>query len=306
MSKVLNSVIIVSGAGGVGKTALATTLSALWASEHGLRVLLVDAAPQANATLAMGLNPFAHGKGRSFVNAVTRGNDLQAVNVRERLDLVVAGPALADLVTPLTIDPEGAAGFAATLNSVGHRYDRIVVDLPTADGTSIISTVALQVGEYLVAPTTDHGNHLEGLQVLGDVIKESDSESPSEIILLGVVLYNVSASATRARCEACNRIRRILGGTAEPFETIVRSASAAYTRALERGMLIHEYSDWAATKTFEQHIKDRTTPPRNLTKVVAEFKELAREINDRIADVERITRRPTAISNQFEKDRHDG
>ena len=45
MSKVLNSVIIVSGAGGVGKTALATTLSALWASEHGLRVLLVDAAP---------------------------------------------------------------------------------------------------------------------------------------------------------------------------------------------------------------------------------------------------------------------
>ena len=250
----------------------------------------------------MGLNPFVYGNGRSFVDAVTRGDDVQAVNVRERLDLVVAGQELTRLVTTLTIDPEGAAGFAATFNSVGHRYDGIVVDLPTADGASIISTVALQVGEYLVAPTTDHGNHLEGLQVLGDVLEGS----ASDIILLGVVLYNVRESASRARCEAYKKIRRILGGTAEPFETIVRSAPDAYKRALEQGQLIHEYSDWADTKTFEQHIKDRTTPPRNLTKVVAEFKELAREINDRIADVERITRQPAAVANQFEKDRHDG
>ena len=55
--KIANSVVIGVGKGGVGKTALATTLSALWAAEHELRVLLVDCDVQASATRTMGPDP---------------------------------------------------------------------------------------------------------------------------------------------------------------------------------------------------------------------------------------------------------
>ena len=70
-------------------------------------------------------------------------------------------------------------------------------------------------------PTTDHVHDLEGLRVLGDDLEESDSP----IVLLGVVLYKVGASALRARYEAYQEVRRILAGAAEPFATIVRSRS---------------------------------------------------------------------------------
>ena len=283
MRKIRNSVVVSSGAGGVGKTALATTLSALWASEHGLRVLLVDAAPQANATLAMGLKPEKHGDGRRLADAVIHGVNLKVVvDVRDRLDVVVAGRVLNRLAAVLAADPQGATRFAAAFNRVESCYDRIVVDLPTVGGVSALSTVALQAGEYLVAPTTDHVHGLEGLRVLGDVIEGCGSD----IIVLGVVLYNLSASASRARREAYQEIQKILGPAAEPFEAIVRSASAAYKGAMQQGWLVHEYADWAGTKSVGQHIQSRTSPPRNLTEVVAEFEGLAREINDLIAAIE--------------------
>ena len=282
MRKIRNSVVVSSGAGGVGKTALATTLSALWASEHDLRVLLVDAAPQANATLAMGLKPEKHGGGRSLADAVIYDDVLRVVKVRDRLDVVVAGRVLNRLAAVLAADPQGATRFAAAFNRVESCYDRIVVDLPTVGGVSALSTVALQAGEYLVAPTTDHVHGLEGLRVLGDVIKGCGSD----IIVLGAVLYNVSASASRARREAYQEMRKILGPAADPFEAIVRSASAAYKGALQQGWLVHEYADWAGTRTVGQHIQSRTSPPRNLTEVVAEFEGLAREINDLIAAIE--------------------
>ena len=83
MDQIPNRAIIRVGKGGVAKTALATTLSALWVSEHGLRILLVDADAQANATLAMGLSPVGHGDGRVLTDAVTYGDPLRVVSVKE-------------------------------------------------------------------------------------------------------------------------------------------------------------------------------------------------------------------------------
>ena len=82
MTKIPKSVVIGVGKGGVGKTALATTLSGLWAAEHDMRVLLVDADAQANATLAMGLDPADHHYGRHFVDAVTYGDPIKVVNAK--------------------------------------------------------------------------------------------------------------------------------------------------------------------------------------------------------------------------------
>ena len=289
MMRIANSVMIGVGKGGVGKTALATTLSALWAAEHNLRVLLVDCDVQASATLTMGLDPREYDNGRSLTDAVAYGDPLHVVEVPNRpgLDIVVAGRDTKKLAQALVTDPHGTAKFAEAFASVGERYDRIVMDLPPAGGASMIPTAALSVGEYLLVPTTDHVHDLEGLRVLGDDLEESDSP----IVLLGVVLYKVGASALRARYEAHQEVRRILAGAAEPFATIVRSAPDAYKRALQHGLLLHEFlAKFGHMKTSEQ-IKTGISVAANLPAVVQEFRELATEVNDRIADIERIRRR---------------
>ena len=289
MMKIANSVVIGVGKGGVGKTALATTLSALWAAEHDLRVLLVDGDTQASATLAMGLHPKDHGDGRSLTDAVTYRDPLQVVPApnRPRLDIVVAGRETQRLAQTLVIDKAGTAKFAEAFAAIEGRYDRIVIDLPPAGGASMIPTAALAIGEYLLVPTTDHVADLEGLRVLGDDLEAARSE----IVLLGVVLYKVAASARRARYEAYEEVRAILDGAAEPFETIVRDASDAYKRAMQKGLLIHEYHAKYGHMSVGERIKRGVTVPSNLAAFVQEFRELAAEINDRIADIERVTRR---------------
>lgn len=268
MHKIDKSVVVGVGKGGVGKTALATTLSGIWAAEHGLRVLLVDADPQANATLAMGVKPADQDHGRSFVDAVSWGDPIKPVTVRERLDLVAAGREISRLAQFLVTEPRALEKFAEAFETASANYDRIVIDLPPAAGASMIPPVALRVGEYLLVPATDHPHDLEGLRVLGDDLAAAESQ----IVLLGVVLYKISAAAPRARYEAFEKVRRILGGGAEPFATIVRSAPKAYKDALERGQLIHEYLEWAQTKSVDDRKRERISIARNLPDVVAEFR----------------------------------
>ena len=150
----------------------------------------------------------------------------------------------------------------------------------------MIQTAALTVGEYLLVPTSGHVHDLEGLRVLGDDLLEADSA----IMLLGVVLYKVGASHRRARYEACQEVRQILGGNAEPFDTVVRSAPDAYKRALQHGLLLHEYLAKFGHMTKGEQIKSGISVASNLPAVVGEFRELAIEINDRIADIERRAR----------------
>ena len=291
MMKIAKSVVIGVGKGGVAKTALATTLSALWAAEHKMRVLLVDCDVQASATRTMGLDPVDHLDGRSLTDAVVYGDPLQVVAApgRPGLDVVVAGRYTKKLAQALVSDPHGSAKFADAFTVIGEGYDRIVIDLPPAGGASMIPTAALTVGEYLLVPTTDHVHDLEGLRVLGDDLLEANSA----IMLLGVVLYKVGASHRRARYEAYQEVRQILGGNAEPFDTVVRSAPDAYKRALQHGLLLHEYLAKFGHMTKGEQIKSGISVASNLPAVVGEFRELAIEINDRIADIERRAR-PTA------------
>lgn len=287
MRTIPNSVVVGIGKGGSCKTTLATQLAGIWASE-GKRVLLADLDMQASATKVVGLDPAQHGAGRHLMDAVMYGDDLSTVKARDHLEIVVAGRHTKTLSNHLVTAPNGPEAFALPFEKLlaTGRFDRIVFDLPPS-GSSRLADMAMQTGKYLLVPTSSGVDNIEGLRVLAGELEELESE----ILLLGVVLMKISAGAPKKRSEAMRDVAEILAGVADPFQTIIREAGAAYDDSRKAGLFLHEYAEWASTVSVGDQIRNKVSVPTNLANLAHEFYELADEVDDRIALAERLLER---------------
>lgn len=284
MRTIPHSVVVGIGKGGSCKTTLATQLAGIWASE-GKRVLLADLDMQASATKVVGLDPVQHGDGRHLMDSVMYGDELTTVKARDNLELVSAGRHTKTLSNHLVTAPNGSEAFALPFEKVmaSSRFDRIVFDLPPS-GSSRLADMAMQTGKYLLVPTSSGVDNIEGLRVLAGELEELESD----ILLLGVVLMKISAAAPRKRAEARKDVADILAGVADPFQTIIREAGAAYDDSRKAGLFLHEYAEWASTVSIGNQIKGKIKIPSNLADLAREFYELADEVDDRIALAERL------------------
>ena len=284
MRTIPDSVVVGIGKGGSCKTTLATQLSGIWASE-GKRILLADLDMQASATKVVGLDPEQHGAGRHLMDSIMYGDDLITVKARDNLDVVVAGRHTKTLSNHLVTASGAQEAFALPFEKLlaTGRFDRIVFDLPPS-GSSRLADMAMQTGKYLLVPTSSGVDNIEGLRVLAGELDELDSD----ILLLGVVLMKISAGAPRKRAEAMKDVSEILAGVADPFQTIIREAGAAYDDSRKAGLFLHEYAEWASTISVRNQIQGRIQIPGNLSDLAEEFYALADEVDDRIALAERL------------------
>lgn len=284
MHTISDSVVVGIGKGGSCKTTLATQLAGIWASE-GKRILLADLDMQASATKVVGLDPAQHGDGRHLMDSVMYGDELSTVKARDNLDIVVAGRHTKTLSNHLVTADNAPESFALPFEKqlASGRYDRVVFDLPPS-GSSRLADMAMQTGKYLLVPTSSGVDNIEGLRVLAGELEELESE----ILLLGVVLMKISAAAPRKRQEARDDVSEILAGVADPFQTIIREAGAAYDDSRKAGLFLHEYAEWATTVSISNQIRGKIKIPANLADLAREFYELADEVDDRIALAERL------------------
>ncbi|MGB5756071.1 MAG: ParA family protein [Acidimicrobiales bacterium] len=284
MRTIPHSVVVGIGKGGSCKTTLATQLAGIWASE-GKRILLADLDMQASATKVVGLDPTQHGDGRHLMDSVMYGDELITVKARDGLEIVVAGRHTKTLSNHLVTAANGPESFALPFEKVmaSGRFDRIVFDLPPS-GSSRLADMAMQTGKYLLVPTSSGVDNIEGLRVLAGELEELESD----ILLLGVVLMKISAAAPRKRAEARQDVAQILAGVADPFQTIIREAGAAYDDSRKAGLFLHEYAEWASTVSIGNQIRSKIKIPTNLADLAREFYELADEVDDRIALAERL------------------
>ncbi len=284
MRTIPDSIVVGIGKGGSCKTTLATQLSGIWASE-GKRILLADLDMQASATKVVGLDPDQHGAGRHLMDSIMYGDDLVTVKARDHLDVVVAGRHTKTLSNHLVTANGPAEAFALPFEKLmaSGRFDRIVFDLPPS-GSSRLADMAMQTGKYLLVPTSAGVDNIEGLRVLASELDELESR----ILLLGVVLMKISAGATRKRAEAQRDIAKILAGVADPFQTVIREAGAAYDDSRKAGLFLHEYAEWASTISVRNQIQGRIKIASNLPDLAREFYSLADEVDDRIALAERL------------------
>ncbi|MFV0259830.1 MAG: ParA family protein [Acidimicrobiales bacterium] len=279
-----DSLVVGIGKGGSCKTTLATQLAGIWSSE-GKRILLADLDVQASATKVVGLDPADHGEGQHLLDAVVYGDELRPTAARDHLDVVVAGRATKALAHHLVAAENGAEAFALPFEKLmaTGRYDRIVLDLPPS-GSSRLAELAMQTGKYLLVPTSSGVDNIDGLRVLAEELETLDSR----IVLLGVVMMKIAVNASRKRAETRAEVAEVLAGVADPFQTIIREAGAAYDDSRKAGVFLHEYAEWATTVSITNQIQGRIKIPANLADLAREFYELADEVDDRIALAERL------------------
>jgi len=161
MGKILG---VVNQKGGVGKTTTAINLSASLALE-GVKVLLIDCDPQANASSGMG---FQRDDNRHSVYDVLMG-DIPAEQVIlpteiEQLWMLPGSKNLTGANIELAAAGDRALRLRRALEPIKDSYDLIVLDCPPA--LDLLTLNVLSAAEILIVPMQAEYFALEGISEL--------------------------------------------------------------------------------------------------------------------------------------------
>jgi chromosome partitioning protein len=145
--------------GGSGKTTTAINLAAAL-HQRGSRVLLLDLDPQANATLAVGIDPLSLGK---HVDHLFTTLDTDPVDVITQapcgLSVLPAHPDLSRTEAGMKATQVGM--LRGLLEPLEARYDVIVIDTPPSE--SYLTVNALAAADEVIIPLQAHYLAMQGL-----------------------------------------------------------------------------------------------------------------------------------------------
>ncbi len=133
--------------GGAGKTTTAVNLAAGLARQR-LRTLLVDADPQANATLHLSINPDEIECSLSTVLQRDARMDAAVCSLHDNLDVLPASIDLDPLEYRLVTDPAAALLFQRQLRDTPH--DVVVID--TRPSIGFLTSSALLAADLVLIP----------------------------------------------------------------------------------------------------------------------------------------------------------
>ena len=233
---------VVNQKGGVGKTTTAVNLSAYLAL--GVRVLLVDVDPQANATSSLGLDP--SGVERSTYDALIGQATLSAAIVnsgRPQLDVAPANRALAGAQVELVDMPEREHRLRNALAEVVPGYDVVLVDCPPSLG--ILTLNAMVAADLLLAPVQCEYLALEGVAQLIETIDLVRATLNPRLRLLGMVM-TMYDPRTRLSPQVVEEVRRHF--PEQTFETVIpRSVRLSEAPSYGKPVLEYEPTSRGAT-----------------------------------------------------------
>ena len=191
--------------GGVGKTTTTVSLAAALAVRHQLRVLIVDADPQANATSAVGATVDADGDdnagtGGGLYDALIDERPLAGA-IRETatpgLSILPTTPALAGAEVELVSLMAREFRMKRALDALRPNLDLILIDCPPSLG--LLTVNALAAADEVIIPVQCEYFALEGLSHLAHTIELVQRNLNPRLVIRGVALTMFDARTNLSR-----------------------------------------------------------------------------------------------------------
>lgn len=177
-------IAIVNQKGGVGKTTTAVNLTATL-HDLGLRVLLCDFDPQANATSGMGISKRKLKK--SVYDVVINGEATQNAIVSTPYgDVLPSTGELAGAGVELIALEDRSYRLAKALDQVKDKYDVIFIDCPPS--LEMLTVNALCAAQSILVPVQCEYFALEGLSDLMSTLRSVKKKMNPTLEIFGVVL----------------------------------------------------------------------------------------------------------------------
>ncbi len=208
---------LVNQKGGVGKTTSAINIGA-YLGAFGLKVLIVDLDPQANATSSLGIDKQSVKNG-TYEVLIGASPIAPAIlhNPRLKLSILPSSPALAGAEVELLELPRREFRLKEMLAPVDGRYDYILIDCPPSLSIITVNGLVAAANGVLI-PVQCEYLALEGIGQLTQTLKRVQSALFPELAVRGVIM-TMYDGRTRLAADVVNEIKKYF--PTQVFQTIV-------------------------------------------------------------------------------------
>lgn len=226
-------IAVVNQKGGVGKTTTAVNLTAALTA-LGVKVLLCDFDPQANATSGMGVDKrrIRHSVYDVVINDVPVTD---AIVHTDYGDILPSGADLAGAAVELMDTPHREGQLEKALHSIRNNYDVIFIDCPPS--LELLTLNGLCAADGILVPVQCEYFALEGLSDLMGTLRMVKRRLNPRLEIFGVAL-TMFDGRTNFSAQVAQEVRRHFPG--KVFATVI-PRNVRLAEAPSHGLPVTEY-----------------------------------------------------------------